>query len=95
MKNSKTPEEWSESPVADAGKPLSELSPNGLLWLINASTFWPRGFSLALIQGESGDIVGWEILGDGTEVWQASSPERADELLVAAEGTLNSFRNHG
>lgn len=46
---------------------FEELTTSGLLWLINASVFHPRGFSLALVMNEAGDAVGWMLTGDGTE----------------------------
>jgi len=46
-----------------------ELRSSGLLWLINTTVLHPRGYALALIQ-LGGSIVGWRLLGDGSEPWQ-------------------------
>lgn len=48
---------------------LSELSPTGMLWLINRQVFHPRGFALALVKNEDGEVIGWNVLGDGIEPW--------------------------
>lgn len=53
----------------DPGRPFDELRSSGLLWLINTSVFHPRGYALALHQGEDGKITGWSIVGDGNERW--------------------------
>lgn len=42
---------------------IEDLSEHGLLWLINASVFHPRGFAL----GWSPSARHFEISGDGTE----------------------------
>lgn len=49
-------------------RPFEDLRSTGLLWLINRVVFHPRGFALALHR-EDGEIVGWSLMGDGTEVW--------------------------
>lgn len=50
-------------------RPFNELRDTGLLWLINRVVFHPRGFALALVK-QHGEIVGWNLQGDGSEVWQ-------------------------
>lgn len=51
------------------GRPWRELSESGLLWLINAVVFHPRGFALALsMNTRTGEVTGWDVLGDGTSV---------------------------
>jgi hypothetical protein len=57
-----------------------ELKDSGLLWLINRVVFHPRGFALALVRDGAGDggVVGWRLLGDGTEAWSMSLPEVAE-----------------
>lgn len=72
-------------------RPFSELSDSGLLWLINATVFHPRGFALALVGDQNGKITGWELLGDGSEPWvyDGARPER----FAAAEQTLARVRS--
>lgn len=53
----------------DGPRPLSALRETGLLWLINRTTFHPRGFALALHIAEDGTTEGWSLQGDGTEPW--------------------------
>lgn len=75
----------------DAGLPVApaevrgwdELRETGLLWLINRTVFHPRGFALALVRRE-GEIIGWRLLGDGSEVWSMAGPED-DEYRAATE----------
>ena len=72
-------------------RPVSELSDSGLLWLINASVFHPRGFALALTQNtETGEVTGWELLGNGSEPWVFSGPR--PERFAAAEETFEAAR---
>lgn len=59
-----------------------ELREAGLLWLINRTVFHPRGFALALVR-RGDQIVGWRLLGDGSEVWSMAGPED-DEFQRAA-----------
>lgn len=70
-------------------RPFDELRDSGLLWLINASVFHPRGFALAL-HYEGGEAVGWSLVGDGTEPWQYDPA--ADDRFAAAEATLAAAR---
>jgi hypothetical protein len=71
-------------------QPLSELSPSGLLWLINRVVFHPRGLALALNQEEGGEITGWLLLAaDPGEPF--SFPNRDDETgYQRAEATLRA-----
>lgn len=48
-------------------RPFADLRDSGLLWLINAAAFHPRGYALAIHYDENGDAIGWSILGDGTD----------------------------
>lgn len=50
-------------------RPFEDLRPTGLLWLINAAVFHPRGFALALCY-DGGRLAGWRLLGDGSEPWR-------------------------
>lgn len=70
-------------------RPLSELADSGLLWLINATVFHPRGFALALHR-QDGELVGWSLLGDGTEPWQYEGD--VDDKFAAAEATFADAR---
>jgi hypothetical protein len=74
------------------GRDFRELSESGLLWLINAVVFHPRGFALALSMDTlTGQVTGWDILGDGTEPWQYADDMHA--RFVAAEATLEVYRS--
>jgi hypothetical protein len=72
-------------------RPFSALSDSGLLWLINAAVFHPRGFALALHRRD-GEFVGWSLIGDGTEPWQFAGGD-LDEKFAAAEATLIDARS--
>jgi hypothetical protein len=71
-----------------AARPLSELRTSGLLWLINRAVFHPRGFALALHFNPDGEVTGWELLGDGHEVWVMAPPE--DDNFQRAQATLHA-----
>lgn len=44
-------------------RPLTDLTSSGLLWLINRTTFHPRGLALALWMDESGGrLLGWRLV---------------------------------
>ena len=73
-------------------RPLGELMDSGMLWLINRSTFHPRGFSLALETDDgTGEVIGWKILGNGQELWSYQQ-YRDEEKFFKAEATLKSLR---
>jgi hypothetical protein len=76
-------------------RPWDELSASGLLWLINASVFHPRGYALALHRNTmTNEIEGWSLVGDGSEPWSFSDEglpagyPTIDELFRLAKGTL-------
>ena len=50
-------------------RPFSDLRSTGLLWLINTTVFHPRGYALGLNINDEGEVIGWCLLGDGTEPW--------------------------
>lgn len=77
-------------PSAPAVRPFHELSESGLLWLINRAVFHPRGFALALVR-QGGVLVGWRLLGDGSEPWRFDGDE--DTHFGAAEQTLRRTRD--
>jgi hypothetical protein len=70
------------------GRPFRELSESGLLWLISAVVFHPRGFALALsMDTVTGVVTGWDLLGDGTQPWEYAEDMHA--RFTAAEATLD------
>lgn len=72
-------------------RPFADLADSGLLWLINAAVFHPRGFALALHR-EDGEVVGWSLLGDGSEPWRFEGDD-IDSKFAAAEATFASARS--
>lgn len=73
-------------------RPLAELRDSGLLWLINRVVFHPRGFALGLELDGEGAVVGWKLIGDGSEPWTMLPPEPEFD---AAERTLAEAREQG
>lgn len=76
-------------PVVDApegmrDRPLTDLSATGLLWLINRVVFHPRGFALFLAV-DDGQVTGWGLHGDGTEVWHFADAAREDRHFANVE----------
>lgn len=69
------------------GRPFGDLRSTSLLWLVNRVVFHPRGFALSLTADASGDIVGWDLLGDGTEVWTFTE-DRDDHHFANAQRAL-------
>ncbi|MEV2239515.1 hypothetical protein [Micromonospora sp. NPDC049891] len=76
--------------AGENGRPLGELRDSGLLWLINAAVFHPRGYALALHVDDGGDVTGWSLMGDGSEPWQYG--DDMHERFAAAERTLREQR---
>ena len=70
-------------------RPIEELRDSGLLWLINRVVLHPRGHAIALVY-EGDEVVGWQLLGDGTEPWSFADDE--NELFAKVETLLNSHR---
>lgn len=73
------------APTPDPVKGWDELRTSGLLWLINRTVFHPRGWALALVSRD-GEIVGWQLLGDGGEIWTFGDSE--DAHFAAAQAAL-------
>ncbi len=74
----------------DDCRPFSELSESGLLWLINATVFHPRGYALALQTDGDGNAIGWSLRGDGRERWRFAGDMQ--KRFTAAEQTLREQR---
>jgi hypothetical protein len=70
-------------------RPWEDLRTAGILWLINAAVFHPRGFALGLVRHER-ELVGWRLLGDGSEPWVFA--DSAVEAFAAVEAFLNEHR---
>jgi hypothetical protein len=66
-------------------RPFQELFDSGLLWLINAQVFHPRGYALQIHLETDGDThieaVGWSIIGDGLEAFQIGCDDESQEKL--------------
>lgn len=84
---------------ADAQFPLEDLFDKGILWMVNATIFHPRGFAMALSMDEDGQVTGWRLMGDGTEPWAFDmSPEKwpegnhPNDRFKAFEAMLDELR---
>lgn len=64
-------------------RPFDEWQENGLLWLINATVFHPRGYALMLGKDQNGKVMGWDLTGDGTEPWQFASDPETQAMIQA------------
>lgn len=73
-------------------RPFAELRDTGLLWLINRTVFHPRGYALGLVADGSGQILGWSLLGDGSEPWRYGTEPGEASYLHRAEQTLRGQR---
>lgn len=71
---------------------FDDLRTNGLLWLVNASVFHPRGFALAFVYDDDGNCIGWEMLGDGGEPWGFAEACAVHERFRDAEAFFESRR---
>lgn len=76
-------------------RPWIDLKTTGLLWLLNTSVMHPRGFALALVRDpKSGEIVGWRLLGDGSEPWrfEAAADGSCDQNFADVEALFAAAR---
>lgn len=69
--------------MSDEVRPFAEFQQEGLLWLVNASVFHPRGYALAFHHDSDGNVTGWSLEGDGSERW------RYDEDMGSAGRTMS------
>lgn len=53
---------------------FKEFREKGLLWALNRHVFHPRGYAVAFHFDDDGNVIGWSLLGDGTDIW-AFEPE--------------------
>lgn len=68
---------------------FAELQSTGLLWFINRSLFWPRGYALEISTDMAdGAALGWGLAGDGTEPIVSGEPDQESEKLAAVEAML-------
>lgn len=75
-------------------RPMSEFREAGLLWYINRVAFHPRGFALALdVDEATGDIKGWGIMGDGSEIWTFKE-ESDDANFQKIENLFDHMKYH-
>lgn len=65
-------------------RPFEDLRTTGLLWLFNFEVLHPLGYALAF-DYHDGELVGWKLLGDGTEAWQFGDdiPEEEQQAKLA------------
>jgi YD repeat-containing protein len=82
-----------QAPTTDSDdaalRSFEDLRASGLLWLINASVFHPRGYALAFRYTDDGRLAGWHLLGDGTEPWVFEDGPDIDERFAAVARTFN------
>jgi hypothetical protein len=72
-------------------RPWSELQSSGLLWYLNRTTLWPRGYALAfMVDQDNGTVFGWDIVGDGTDPIRSLLPET--DRLAKVESLLKEPR---
>lgn len=62
-------------------QPFSQLRDSGLLWLINATVFHPRGFALSLHVNDENECTGWSLMGEGREPWRFELDDETWENL--------------
>lgn len=62
---------------------------DGILWLINRVIFHPRGFALGVREDGEGNLIDWQLLGNGKEVWvMGGDLESEDRKFEAAEAVF-------
>lgn len=74
----------------DQGRPFTELSTAGLLWLINRSLFHPSGLALALHVDADGRATGWSLQRSPDDTPYEFEPEVDAEHIARARATLDA-----
>ncbi len=75
----------------DHARPWADLQSTGVLWYLNRTALWPRGFALALI-ADGTTVLGWDLVGDGTEPITSGDPDGERDRLAAVEHLLAEHR---
>lgn len=70
--------------------PFEELVSSGLLWLINATTFHPRGLALGISCDSEGHAIGWRLLGSAIEPWSFPDDRNTQGKFEAAQATMKT-----
>lgn len=86
----------------DPGRPWVELAESGLLWVINASAFHPRGLALVVHVDGKGVASGWHLTAAGPgeayryavpcELDDPSKAVDVDEAFRLADATITAAR---
>lgn len=74
--------------VGDDGMVPFDWFEDGVLWLVNATVFHPRGFAL----GRERDSGEFRILGDGSEPWTYPDSPEIDARMRAVERLFERLR---
>jgi hypothetical protein len=69
-------------------RPLTDLRDTGVLWALNKHLFHPQGHALALALDAGGAVIGWNLLGDGTEPWSFAEDEPEASAYAAFLASL-------
>lgn len=48
---------------------FKDFRDKGLLWALNRHVFHPRGYAVAFVFDEEGNVENWILLGNGSEIW--------------------------
>jgi hypothetical protein len=67
------------------------LEPTGLLWLINATTFHPRGYAISIVRDDEGRATGWQLLGDGKDRWTYAEDSETAAMVDARFHAVQRF----
>lgn len=58
---------------------FDDLRNTSMLWLINRAVFHPRGYAMALVYDRNNVCIGWQLMGDGSEIY--AFPYQDDEIM--------------
>lgn len=83
----------------DPGRPFSDMRSTGLLWMLNR-LLHPWGYALAFhtepcncCPEENREVIGWSIMGDGSEPWKFGDDVPEDELFSQVMALFEETRN--
>lgn len=74
-----------------------ELRTSGALWLINASTFHPRGAAVVICHDADGAPIGWRLIGQSAgsdEPWMFEPGADVDEKYRAINAEIAAVGGH-
>lgn len=79
-----------DSDRLEGTRPWRELVDSGLLWYLNRTALWPRGYTLSLVYDADGTCLGWGVDYEGEPI--TTDHETENDRFEAVERTLKELQ---